>query len=90
MSAALFCEVCGAPCRAQLKQGSYKMAGHRGGNLCVCWEQVRGLCADDDLVQGIPQTHYGRFLDFAVMWICGYPRSVVFLELEAAGVAACM
>ena len=86
MRTALFCDVCGAPYRMQLKQGRYQMIGHRGGNLCVCWEQVRGLCADDDLAQGIPQEHYGRFLDFVVMWISGYPRSVVFLELEAAGV----
>ena len=88
MSAALFCNVCGSPYWVHLKQGTYKMVGHRGGNLCVCWEQVRGLCADDDLAQGTPQGRYGRFLDFAVMWISGYPRSVVFLELEAAGVGA--
>ena len=62
------------------------MIGHRGGNLCVCWEQVRGLCAEDDLAEGIPQERYGRFLDFLVMRVAGYPRSVVFLELEATGV----
>ena len=84
--AVYFCDVCGAPYRTQHKQGTYRMIGHRGGNLCVCWEQARGLCAEDDLAQGVPQGRYARFLDVADMWISDCPRSAVSLELEASGV----
>ena len=44
-----FCDVFGAPYRVQIKQGRWQMIGRRGGNLCVCWEQARGLFAEDDI-----------------------------------------
>ena len=82
-------DACGAPYRMQHKQGAYQMIGRRGGNLCVCREQARGLCAEDDLAQGAPREHYGRFLDFLAMWNSGYPMSVVPIGPEEAGVGVC-
>ena len=86
MRTVYFCAACGAPYRMQLKQGAYQMIGRRGGNLCVCSEKVRGICAKDDTAQGGPHERYVRFLDFLAMWISCCPRSVGFLELDAAGV----
>ena len=66
-------------------QGVCKMVGQRGGNLRACWEEARTLCSEVDLVAGIQQARCAMFLDFVVMWLAGYPRSAVFLELEEAG-----
>ena len=89
MRTAFFCVVCGAPFRLCLLKGTYKMRGQRGGNLCVCWEKVSVLCAEEDFAAGAPQDHYGMFLDFVAMWLAGYPRSPVVLELEGAGAGVC-
>ena len=64
------------------------MIGQRFANLCVWWLHVRGVCVETQPAHVVPNDNYGRFLDFAAMWLSGYLRSTVSLEPRQPALSA--